>query len=110
MNRSDAAETKKTLAGLLDCNTIYKSLWPKQILNSELKVTKVTEVVVNEYINPFGLEEDKDSLVKISSGTFLPEEITDEVLNQLKKGKELAEEFIKAGCEIRVFERSDIVR
>ena len=78
---------------LSDSSTIYKSLQPKQILNSEQKVTNVIEVVENEYINPFGLEVDKNSFVNISSGMSLPEEITDEVLNQLKKGKKLAEEL-----------------
>ena len=46
MNRSDAAETKKALcdmAALSDSNTIYKSLRPKQILNSEQKITKLVK-------------------------------------------------------------------
>ena len=85
-------KTLRDMAGLSDCNNIYKSLWPKQILNSELKVTKVTEAVENGYINPLGLEVD-NSLVSITSGPSLPEEITYEVLNRLKKGKELAEEL-----------------
>ena len=83
---------------LSDSNTVYKSFRLKQILNCTLKVTKVTEVVENECINPFGLNVDKNSLVNISSGTSLPEEITDKVLNQLKKGKELAEELLTIGC------------
>ena len=68
-------------------------LRPKQISNSEQNVTKVTEVVENEYINPFGLDVDKNSLVDVSSGMSLPEEITDKVLYQRKKGKGLVEVF-----------------
>ena len=89
MNRSDAAETKKALhnmAGLSDSDTIYKSLRPRQILNSEVKVQNVTNVIENDYINPFGLDIDPDSLVNISSDVSLPNEIAEEVLNQEKKG------------------------
>ena len=43
------------IAGLSDSNTIFKSLRPKQISNSEQKITKVTDAVENEYINAFWL-------------------------------------------------------
>lgn len=96
MNRSDAAETKKALhnmAGLSDPNTIYKSLRPRQIVNSEVKVRNVTNVVENDYINPFGLDIDQDCLVNITSGVSLPNEIAEEILNQETKGKKLVETF-----------------
>ena len=96
MNRSDAAETRKALremTGLSDSDTIYKSLRPRQIINSEERVTTVMDVIENQYINPFGLDVDKDDLVNISSGTSLPHNIADEVVNQLEKGKELADHF-----------------
>ena len=96
MNRSDAAETKKALhnmAGLSDPNTIYKSLRPRQIVNSEVKVQSVTNVIENDYINPFGLDIDQDCLVNITSGVSLPNEMAEKILNQEKKGKELVETF-----------------
>ena len=96
MTRSDAAESKKSLrgmAGLSDPNTIYKSLRPRQILNSELKVRRVTNIIENDYINPFGLDVDKDSLLNIGSAVSLKNDITNNILNQVEKGKKLAEEF-----------------
>ena len=53
------------------------------------------DVIENLYINPFGLDVDKEKLVNISSGTFLPDNNADRVLNQLKKGKELADNFME---------------
>ena len=50
-------------------------------------------MIENDYINPFGLDIDPDSLVNISSGVSLPNEIAEEVLNQEKKGKVLVKEF-----------------
>ena len=52
----------RDMVGLSDSITIYE-LTAK--VNLKLW-TKVTEVVENEYINPFGLEVGKNSLVKTS--------------------------------------------
>ena len=71
MNRSDAAQSKgalRKMAGLSDPNTIYKSLRPLQILTAERKVSNVTNVIENDYINPFGLQIDKENLLNIGSG------------------------------------------
>ena len=90
-----AADTKKALrnmVGLSDSNTIYESLRLRQIVNSEVKVESVTNVIEKDYFNPFGLDIDPGSLVNIASGLTLQNEIA-EVLNQEKKGKELAKEF-----------------
>ena len=49
MNRSEAAETQKALCETTvfsDCKTIYKSLRPKQVVNSDFRVTKIVNVVV----------------------------------------------------------------
>lgn len=58
---------------LSESNTVYKSLRPKQVVNSELRVTKVTDVIENRYISPFDLDFYKDDLVNISFGTCLPQ-------------------------------------
>ena len=71
MNRSEVAEIQKALCETTvfsDCKTIYKSLRPKQVVNSELRITKVVNVVEKQYINAFGLDVDKDNIVNISSG------------------------------------------
>ena len=63
---SAAAEIRKALlkmTGLSDSNTIYKSLHPKQVVSSELRVTKViVSLKTNISINPFCLDVDKDWL------------------------------------------------
>ena len=58
---------------LSESNTVYKSLRPKQVVNSELRVTKVTDIIENRYISPFDLDFYKDDLVNISFGTWLPQ-------------------------------------
>lgn len=71
MNRSEVAEIQKAPCEktvFSDCKTIYKNLRPKQVVNSELRITKVVNVVEKQYINAFGLDVDKDNLVNISSG------------------------------------------
>ena len=63
MNRSEAAQTQKALCkmtGSSDPKTIYKSLRPKQVANTVLRVNKSVNVVENQYINAFGLDVDKD--------------------------------------------------
>ena len=60
-----------SMAGLSDPNTIYESLRPQQIMNSELKVTLVTNVNEYEYINSFGSNYDIDNLLNIGSGVSL---------------------------------------
>lgn len=72
------AQTQKALRvinGLSDYKTIYKSLRPKQVVNSVLRVTKFVNVVENQYISALGLGA--------------------EVLNQVDKGKGLPEDFNK---------------
>lgn len=96
LNRSDAAESKKALrsmTGLSEPNTVYKSLRPSQILNSEKRVSTVMSIIENDYINPFGLSVDKDNLLNIGSGVSVPQPIADGILQQVTKGKELAEAF-----------------
>lgn len=66
---------------------------PKQVVNSELRITEVIDVIENQYINPFGLDINKDKLINISSGTSWPQNVANEVLNQLEQEKGLTEDF-----------------
>lgn len=81
------------MTGLSDSNTIYKSLRPKQVVSSELRVTKFTDVIEKQYTNQFGLDIDTNDRVNFNSRTCLPQHVADEVLNQVENGKELAEKF-----------------
>lgn len=75
MYRLAARKALREMHDLSDSNTIYKSLRPKQVVNSVLRVTKFVNVVENQYINALGL------------GV--------EVLNQVDKRKGLPEDFNK---------------
>ena len=64
------------MAGLNEPDTIYKSLRPLQILNSEQKVSTVMNIIKN-VVNPFGLSVDKETLLNIGFGVSVPPEIAD---------------------------------
>ena len=57
----------KKIAGL-KLSSEYKSLRRSQVIKSENHIQNVINVLTNEYINPFGIETDRDSLVNLSSG------------------------------------------
>ena len=90
------------MAGLSDPNTIYKSLRPLQILTVERKVSKVTNVIENDYINPFGLQVEENSLLNIGSGVAVNMEIADVIVQQKDNGTELAQKF----KEDRLFDKN----
>ena len=73
----------------------YKSCRLSQILRSEERVSKVIDVVSDEYINPFNPEIDKSKLLNLSSGVAVPENITEENLALPVRGVQLADEFQK---------------
>ena len=58
-----------------------------------MKVANVAKIIELDYIDPFGLDAEKESLVNIASGMSLADDITPEVLKQVEKGKELAKDF-----------------
>ena len=71
LNRADQAKNTsalKQLAEIEKITEVSKSLGPSQIMSSEKKVQKVMEVLLDEYINPFGMDLDKVKLVNLSSG------------------------------------------
>ena len=52
----------RTLAEPASKTGIYKPLRPSQILKTDKMVTNAIDVITNEYINPFGLDIDKNHL------------------------------------------------
>ena len=84
MDRSVTAEIRKAFHGmtcLSDSNTIYRNLHSKQVVSSELRVTKFTDVIEKQYTNQFGLDIDTNDRVNFNSRTCLPQHVADEVLN-----------------------------
>ena len=75
------------LTGLDESTTLYKSMRPKQINISEEKVSQVTEIIEEEYENPFGIHVDKEKSVKTISGVALDDDIAESILNMVDVGK-----------------------
>ena len=68
---------------------------PSQILPSEKKVQKVMEVLLDDYINPFGTDFDKTKLVYLSSGAPLDDAVAETLLHVYDDGNIQVELFRK---------------
>ena len=66
---------------------------PKQINISEEKVSQVTEIIEQEYRNPFDMHIDKEILVNIISGRALDDDIAESILKMTEVGKSAMEDF-----------------
>ena len=96
LNRADQAKNvkeMKDMAGTTTKSEMYKALRPSQILTSEKMVTKVIEVLQEEYINPFSVLVDEGQLYNLSSGVPVSIDLADEILETRNKGIEIAEKF-----------------
>ena len=60
---------------------------------SEEKVSQVTEVIEQEYRNPFGMHIDKEILLNIISGRALDDDIAESILKMADVGKSAMEDF-----------------
>ena len=82
LNRADQSKNvkeMKEMAGTITKSEMYKALRPSQILTSEKMVTKVIEVLQEEYINPFSVLVDKEQLYNLSSGVPVSADLADEI-------------------------------
>ena len=96
LNRSEQAENTKALLSLADVNhsaSTYKPLRPSQILQSEKFVTRIIDVLKEEYVNPFGVNVDKEKLVNLSSGIALDDRIAAEILSTRSVGEKESQKF-----------------
>ena len=79
LNRSEQAKNTKAiedLCGLGIGTKIYKPARPLQILKHKKLVLNVMEVLQGHYINPFGIDTNKDKLFCLSSALPVSEEIS----------------------------------
>lgn len=98
LNRSaQASNTKalKDLCGLEADPGIYKPVRPSQIIKSEQMVNSVIKVLTEDYVNPFGVDVDKENLVCLSSAVPVDEDVADSLLLVPEKGKQQHDAFIK---------------
>ena len=80
------------LSGLRSVTECYKPLRQNDINKSESNVKKVINVLENEYLNPFGLNLDSNTLYNLSSGCG-KESGVEELLSIWENGKTMAENF-----------------
>ena len=82
------------LCGLNTDPGIYKPYPPSQILTTEKLVQEVNQIFREDYINPFDIGIDKNTLANISSGKPLKEEATEFLLSCPTVGKEKYKDFV----------------
>ena len=78
MNRAEQAKNTTALLNLAEVNSAtnaYKPFRPSQILQSEKFVSRIMEILKEEYANPFDVNLTQEQLVNLSSGEALPDEI-----------------------------------
>ena len=92
------------MAGVQHKTEIYKPLRPSQIMRSETLVSKVIEILEEEYINPFGVQTDETKLYVSSSGVPLADEVADSIAALPSDGRKIAESFVKE----RIYEKSKL--
>ena len=83
----------KQIAGVTNSADIYKVLRPWQIIKSEHKVSRLVQILENDYINPVSVTLKATILFKLSSGVTIEADLTDKILNITDVGKSLAETF-----------------
>ena len=85
----------KDLASVSTSQHVYRQLRPSYILKVEKLVTKTTRVLEEEYLNPFSETIDKSLLYNLSSGTPLPNALTDDILKVYSEGTKQMNAFKK---------------
>ena len=65
---------------------MYKPMRPSRITKLERDVQKTLRFLVEDYINPFGLEVENEYLVCLSSGEPVSDEIVDSILSLPRQG------------------------
>ena len=81
------------MAGVTSLPDIYEALRPSQIIQSEDKVSQLTQMFENDYINSFTLALEVVKLFNLSSGVTIEDDLADKILNIIDVGKQLGETF-----------------
>ena len=102
LNRAEQAKNTTALLNLAEVNSAtnaYKPLRSSQILQSEKFVSRIMEILKEEYVNPFDVNLTQGQLVNLSSGVALPDEMTSEILSARSVGEEECEKFCSERLE-----------
>ena len=74
-------------------SSLRKCVRSSEMSKHESCVMKVTELLQNQFINPFSDDLDKSKLFNLASGSFVENEVKDCVLTVFERGAERMEEF-----------------
>ena len=88
LNREEEANNSKAInemCGIARDPGLYKPLRPSQILQSNERVVSALKIFNEDFINPFGLEVNRDELVNIGSGVPLSTNLANVYGYQLKE-------------------------
>ena len=97
-NRSYQAENTQALyemAGIKRSTEDYKCTPPSQIIKSEHRVTKLKEVLGNEFLNPFDPSLEHEYLFNIGSGIPVDKDLSEAILAMKDKGEDLYKVFLQ---------------
>ena len=113
LNRTE--QSKNTTALKVTCGlgmdpAMYKPMRPSQIIKSERDVQKILRVLIEDYINPFGLDVENKYLVCLSSGEPFSDEIADSILSVLRQGRILYEEFVEKSIKLGTVLFHDLIK
>ena len=96
MSRPGQAEflmSLKEKLGHSGSSSLRKCVRSSEMSKHESCVMKVTELLQNQFINPFSDDLDKSKLFNLASGSFVENEVKDCVLTVFERGAERMEEF-----------------
>ena len=98
MNRSSIAEITKQLKEFAEArcsDKVYKPTRPTEIVRSNDLTSAITNVLTNEYINPFDKDIDPNKLCNLCSGIPVSDFIADRILEALENGDFEIKKFVK---------------
>ena len=98
LNRSYQAENTQALyemAGIKRNTEDYKCTRPSQIIKSEHRVTKLKEILGNQFLNPFDPSLEHEYLFNIGSGIPVDKDLAEAILAMKDKGEDLYKVFLQ---------------
>ena len=79
------------MAGVTSSVDIYKALRPSQIIKSEDKISRLVQILENDYINICSVTLEATKLFSLSFDVAVEDDLADKIVNIIDVGKLLAE-------------------
>ena len=102
LNRPLQAKIVESLMSMSDLDKVSsnprKCLRPHEIKKSEEKVSKILQVMTEDFLSPFSPDLDKTKLYNLASGKPLPDDVATHLLSVEERGKLLFHDFNNRLC------------